>query len=520
MSDHDPSRRASEFLRAAHLYRLGELPTEQPHEETRDLSLWARTDLPRALDALRRVDLRALDRLLVQADAISALAAEVRATLDRGARVFLCGCGATGRLALSLEYLWRRRGQDVDRLVAFMAGGDVALVHSLEGFEDDPCHGARHLRELGFGEKDLLIACTEGGETPYVIGAVEAAASISSTPPWFLYCNPDEALLRTGSRFDRVHADSRVRKASLYVGPMALAGSTRMQASTALQLAVGAALLHPERSPVELVRELSERLRAIDLAFLEGFVADEAEIYRRGEHLLYRVRDYGITVFTDTTERAPTFSLPAFERASDPQTPLSPCYVQLDDAQNAADAWVRLLARAPRPLDWPEVDPRATPVYLAGFDFGPRGASRRREAAPDRAHEFRIGRRIDAISLALDERSHEVPLRGAPELIQHLLLKQMLNMHSTLVLGRLGRYDGNLMTWVTPTNGKLVDRAARHVRHLLAHAGEPERTYEEIVLRLFAEIDRAAPGESVVVRTFRALARSASVARAEESRRA
>ncbi len=511
MIDHS-SRRAREFLEVAHLYHLGGLPTEQPHPETRDLALWARSDLARAIEALRRVDLRALDALAAQAPAMAALAGSVRATLDVGHRVFLCGCGATGRLALSLEYLWRRRSQDVDRVVSFMAGGDVALVHSLEGFEDDPRHGARHLRELGFADGDLLIACTEGGETPYVIGATEAAAAISSNAPWFLYCNPDDALLGTESRFRRVHADPRIRKACLYVGPMALAGSTRMQASTVLQLAVGVALLHPDRAPAELVQELGARLRDTSLAFLDRFVTDEAEIYRRGDHVLYRVRDYGITVFTDTTERAPTFSWPAFERAGDSCVRLSPCYVQLDGAENASDAWQRLLDRAPRPLDWPEIDPRATRAYLEGFDFGPLGAGRRQGAAPEREHhEFRIAKAEDAIELQLGDRRHAVPVGGAPELIEHLLLKQLLNMHSTLVMGRLGRYESNLMTWVTPTNGKLVDRAARHVRYLLAAAGEPEPPYEEIVLRLFHEIEHTPPGESVVLRTIRALGRRTRV---------
>ena len=32
------------------------------------------------------------------------------------------------------------------------------------------------MKELNFGEKDLLIASTEGGETPWVIGATEYAA--------------------------------------------------------------------------------------------------------------------------------------------------------------------------------------------------------------------------------------------------------------------------------------------------------------------------------------------------------
>ncbi len=40
-------------------------------------------------------------------------------------------------------------------------------------------------------------------------------------------------------------------------------------------------------------------------------------------------------------------------------------------------------------------------------------------------------------------------------------------MHSTLVMGRLGRFEGNLMTWVYPSNGKLIDRAARYTEILL-----------------------------------------------------
>ena len=88
-----------------------------------------------------------------------------------------------------------------------------------------------------------------------------------------------------------------------------------------------------------------------------------------------------------------------------------------------------------------------------------------------------------------------------------LLLKQVLNIPSTVVRGRLGRYERNIMTWVSPTNGKLVDRATRYVEHLLAGAGHVETRYEEIVRQLFAEMDVSEPGESVVLRTYRALSR-------------
>lgn len=52
-----------------------------------------------------------------------------------------------------------------------MAGGDVALIKSVEDFEDHPEFAAQQMRDLGYTADDLLIASTEGGETPWVIGA-------------------------------------------------------------------------------------------------------------------------------------------------------------------------------------------------------------------------------------------------------------------------------------------------------------------------------------------------------------
>jgi N-acetylmuramic acid 6-phosphate etherase len=506
----DPEERAREYLRDAHLYRLGELTTEQPHPATRQLAPWARSDLPRAITVLKRVDLAALQILEARAGAIDALAAEIRGTLARGRRVFLVGCGATGRLALTVESLWRKRRPGDDRVRAFMAGGDVALVHALEGFEDYPAHGRRHLRQMGFADGDLLIACTEGGETPYVIGATEAAAEISANRPWFLYCNDDAELAPRVARFRRIAEDPRIRRLSLGVGPMALAGSTRMQASTVLQLAVGAALLHPEEPAARIIARLRSAVEQSDYRFLSDFVAAESAIYTGGGHVVYRVTDYGITVLTDTTERAPTFSLVPFERLNGRPARGSWCSLSLPDAATPRDAWLRLLHRPPRPLNWPEVDPRTTPEYLDEFDFSTKAPGRRAVRIAGAAqHEFRIRGSRDAVALRLGALGHELPVVGLPDLLRHLLLKQVLNIHSTLVMGRLGRYEGNLMTWVAPTNGKLVDRAARYVMHLLAGSDRSGPGYERVVRRLFVEMEHCPPGESVVLRTYRALRRRA-----------
>ena len=504
----NPQERAIEFLQVAHLYRLGTLPTEQPHPETRELSQWAKKDLPRAVSVLKSIDLRALKTLERYATDIDHLANRVKATLTEGRRVFLCGCGATGRLSLSLEFLWRQKYANRDQVRSLMAGGDVALVQALEGFEDHPAYGARHLQEMGFSDGDLLISCTEGGETPFVIGATEKAAHISSNPPFFLYCNANSVLAHHIERFQRVYNKRNINTICLNVGPMALAGSTRMQASTALQLAVGTALLHPEESTRDLIAGFSSLVRDTDFSFLTDFIEKESEIYSMGDHVTYRVRDYGITVLTDTTERAPTFSLVPFDQLKEKRSQYSLCYVSLEEAESSVDAWFQLLNRMPRPLNWPEVDPRTTSDYLYGFDFSVNALERRQHRIPDKTHhEFRIHRSRDGIEFQLENLDHCVTVNNLPELFHHLLLKQMLNIHSTLVFGRLGRFKDNLMTWVSPTNGKLVDRAIRYIKQLLASAGRTDQSYEEIVHQLFSELDSIEPGESVVLKTYRSLLR-------------
>jgi N-acetylmuramic acid 6-phosphate etherase len=506
MPGENPRERALQFLRDAHLYRLGILPTEQPHPETRELSNWAQNDLPRAVSVLKSVDLRALKTLERYANDIDALANRVQTTLARGKRVFLCGCGATGRLSLSLEFLWRQKHGSNDQVRSFMAGGDVALVQALEGFEDHPAYGARHLQEIGFADGDLLISCTEGGETPYVIGATEEAARISSNPPTFLYCNTNSVLADHVARFQRVYNNPNINKICLSVGPMALAGSTRMQASTVLQLAVGAALLHPSDPARDLIADFRERVEDADFSFLNNFIERESGIYSVGHHVIYRVRDYGITVLTDTTERAPTFSLVPFDQLKEKRSQYSLCYVSLEEAEGSADAWVQLLNRTPRSLDWTDVDRRTTSEYLYDFDFSVNALERMRRRIPDKTHhEFRIHRSADGIRFQLEDLAHTVTVDDLPDLFQHLLLKQMLNIHSTLVMGRLGRYKNNLMTWVSPTNGKLVDRATRYVKQLLASAGRTDQRYEDIVRQLFTELDGIEPGDSVVLRTYHSL---------------
>lgn len=505
LSAHDKARA---FLDVAHMFRLGALPTEQRHPDTRDLADLSRSDVPRALAILKGIDLGVIRDVIAQEQNLARLESAIRDTLSSGHRVFFYGCGATGRLSMSIEYIWRFIHQGdpaADRVFAFMSGGDLALVHSIENFEDHPEYGARQVREVGFGENDLLVSCTEGGETPSVIGATEEAVRISSRKPFFLYSNPDHILRDHVERSRAVLDNPAIEKICLYVGPMSLSGSTRLQSSTALMLGAGTALLRAAGHALDM-RGLLDFLQQMDFSFLEAFVQAEADLYASGDYVLYETEAYGITILTDTTERAPTFSLRGFENQRNPDRVPSLSYLRFPSAVSSLDAWKKVLLRDPVTIEWDVLKSVAGRERLMGFDFSAEALRQRLDlVSPTRLVQFGIDRHNDKMCFMLGDLYREIDVKGLHPLFEHLFLKMTLNMHSTLVMGKLGRFESNVMTWVKPSNKKLIDRAIRYVEHLLEYRGVSEVSYEEICYHVFEVAEDMPVDHSVVMRTVEKL---------------
>ncbi len=538
MNHNNYQNKAWEFLKIAPQFKLGRLVTEQQHPKTLGLSTLAQKDLLRALEILKEIDLEALAALQSKLEELHQLADAVRGCFEQQGRIFLCGCGATGRLSLTLETLWRElhpKPELHELVVSFMAGGDIALIKAVEEFEDFPEYGARQLLDLGFSSKDLLISTTEGGETPFVIGATEKAAETSTHSPYFLYCNPDEILAEVAERSKRVLENPKIRKLNLTVGPMAISGSTRMQATTILMLAVGLALIHynypasmgsndsvsskatnsPPGRGKEWVKNssLTQELEALytyyknlDIRFLKEFIEEESALYQKKGYVFYKSDPaFALTILTDTTERAPTFSLHPFENIQDREkTDFSPalCYLLLSKAENTQQAWRLLLGRKPRALDWEGYEGRVDLQRLYGHDFSHKIFQERKEYLPDSPHaEFNIEKQGERLDFQLQSCSHSLSLKGLSSLSEQLALKMLLNTHSTLIMGRLERYEGNLMTWVRPSNNKLIDRTIRYVRLLLLQRGI-ETSYEDVAYACFQEMETIQPDEPIVLRAL------------------
>jgi N-acetylmuramic acid 6-phosphate etherase len=390
-----PRENAEAFLRDAVEFRLGALVTEASHPRSTELSQVARQDAAAGLAVLFDVDrdvVETYDRWS-RSGQPEELRDDLVAALEGGGRVFFTGCGATGRLSIQLASIWRAFWQDrrerdrkipppdawEERALSVMAGGDYALIKSVEGFEDFAPFGRKQIADLGVTRGDMVFAITEGGETSFVIGTawqgLEAGARVA-----FVYNNPDEVLRAHVKRSREVIDEPRIRKVNLATGPMAITGSTRMQATsiellamlTVLEMALrevlargGAAEPGVGRSG-DVPAAMREGLRALHAELagerlrgaLARLVEAEEEVYRRGSRTSYFADSLAVDVLTDTTERSPTFCTPAFRKWDDEEASESWAFL-FTPAPTTEEAWTRLLRRPPQTVEWTEEDLRA-----------------------------------------------------------------------------------------------------------------------------------------------------------------
>src|ERR1019366_7442565 len=248
-------QRSDDFLKISGQFKLGSLVTEASHPVTAQLSDVGRVDIAGALKLLFEADgdvLRKFREFVESGRAVKIKEAVVQALEDDG-RIFFTGCGSTGRLSILLDSIWRdfwrkqsrRQGDEShteggkwkaeggnesepphvgcyedleNRTFSVMAGGDYALIKSVEGFEDFTAFGQKQIADLGVSAKDVVFAITEGGETSFVIGTAWAGVD-AGAKVYFVYNNPDDILCATVERSREVIQDAGIEKIILTTGP-------------------------------------------------------------------------------------------------------------------------------------------------------------------------------------------------------------------------------------------------------------------------------------------------------------
>ena len=529
---------AEHFLNNETQFHLGMLPTEQANPKTRNLDRIFAESPGKGVNALLSVDqdiYPMAQRIFRSREYESLVKAGVKA-ISGGKKIIFSGCGATGRLSILLESLWRCFFRDLGQehpviyekvkhvensVFSIMTGGDYALIRAVEYFEDYQEFGRQQARELEVAEGDMLVAITEGGETSSVLGTLAEAADRGAAV-FLMFNNPADVLCQYIERSRKAIEDPRVAVLDLFCGPMAIAGSTRMQATTSEQLIAGAAL---ESILGGYFRELlsAEELELLNIRetdYAEDYNAMLSELlseqntetigeYTRMEHNTYRqqglITYYGNTlmldIFTDTTERSPTFMLPPFRKYDDTVSPPSWAFVK-NPMLPTTEAWANVLGRSPRCLEWdgelymkmnapqalisdpPLIDMSQILKFQIGNEEDSSRFSRKLNIAVNVISRIELSRpEFENYQAAFNEAAERFQNRAAliigtcdesasykiscsPQnsvfnLMDRLAVKLVLNTVSTGTMVLMGRVLGNWMSWVDVTNKKLKDRGIR-----------------------------------------------------------
>jgi len=195
-------------------------PTEQRNPRTTDIDL---LPTPAVLALLHAEDALVPAAVEPVLGTLAAVVDEAAERVRRGGRVHYFGAGSSGRIAvLDATELVPTFGLARGIVTAHLAGGDEAIQRAVEGAEDDDASGGADA--AGVTAADLVIGLSASGRTPYVAGALTAAAGQGAFTA-VVTCNPGSPLRSLAQV--AIVADT---------GPEVIAGSTRLKATSALKL--------------------------------------------------------------------------------------------------------------------------------------------------------------------------------------------------------------------------------------------------------------------------------------------
>ena len=510
--------KARDFIDNEKQFQLGFLPTEQSNPITATLEEDFRRSTIAGIQCLQRGDRQmpiTMRHVFAGRRFAKLVDSMVSTVTGPKGRIIFSGCGATGRLSILLESMWRdffhRRAAELtreeralaDRSASIMTGGDFALIRSVEFFEDYAEGGRRQAAALDVGAGDTFVAITEGGETSSVLGTLRYAAEHGAT--CFLVFNNPADILR--SRLDRCREaidNPKVTVIDLYCGSMSVAGSTRMQATSSEQLLCSCAL---EAALCRVLpRFATETASDYTLAFerlLSGLesdagrrmIADEIEfekaVYEAGGRITYLADKCMLDLFTDNTERAPTFMIPPLRSSREKDFAQSWAFVK-NPLHPTEECWSEMMRRRPRCLEFTADDARSLGMPQGFIDHPPLIKYSDlitymigNEPAPERIEgyaraaavvlnvpgaESSFAAAADRLAAAWPERrdfTFAFPIADSPlEIWKHLAVKLAFNCLSTGTMAEMGRIAGNWMSWVSMSNKKLIDRCIRLVSEL------------------------------------------------------
>lgn len=528
-------------------FNLEATSTEHLHPNTLNLSQKMHFDsISAGLEQLVSVDETVIGGMNVFEEMISTNATAFSDKLKSGGRIFLVGCGSSGRVAIDLAAKCNAAFPEfTDKVIGVIAGGDSAMLRAKEGFEDSEDQGKRALEKFNVGINDSVILISASGSASFNVGSGDLAADCGADVYYFY--NSESIPQRTQDLFER--ARNKVQALCVDIGPQAISGSTRLQAATFAEAGLGAlvvsALLLANGKKEEAgayTHELIDNMIKIialireNLDKIANFVVCEHHVFSDPRSNFRKLSDetkQGLVTFvssddclrellTDTTETSPTFSTNPPEKVNEVEKKRAEFRAYLLGGESNEDAWKTLLGREINPADVAD-----TNEFLLSSDASGVGSYKERTqysgnmligvAKMGSEEDFPVeliteleltqlaGLRTGLILLCRGVLTNEqrkivntagnvvLVIENVPTdkvgLSETLLLKQILNLISNGSMVMMNKVHGNRMIDVRASNKKLIDRCIRLIKSIWSDFHPDSKLDNEQLYNFIAHVD-------------------------------
>lgn len=196
--------------------------TESVNEKTKGISTASVED---ALYMINDEDMTVAAAVRNSIPQIAKLVKAAVQAIDVGGRIFYCGSGTSGRLAVAdAAECPPTYGVPRELVNAVIAGGGKAMVNALEGCEDSREKGEEAFIKAGVTKNDLVVGISAAGRAPFVLAFMEKAKELGCVIGAIVN-NEDTEMAKL--------ADIAIETLT---GAEAIKGSTRMKAGTSQKM--------------------------------------------------------------------------------------------------------------------------------------------------------------------------------------------------------------------------------------------------------------------------------------------
>ncbi len=202
--------------------RMENLETEKQNPKTINIDTMSSVEMAKLMNDEDKDVAFAVEKVL---SSISRLSDKISQSIKEGGRCFYVGAGTSGRLGIidaaetvptfNLTY---------GTFSAILAGGEEAMMKSIENVEDDESGGSCEIEKNGISSKDTVIGISASGRTPYVMGALKKAKEKGA----FTGCVVNVKKSEISSIVDIA--------IEILTGPEVITGSTRLKAGTSQKM--------------------------------------------------------------------------------------------------------------------------------------------------------------------------------------------------------------------------------------------------------------------------------------------